>query len=192
MMKANHCEDDRHHGEFALGHGVVVVDVSGPCSIKGYQPPGVDCATKDILRDEFTLVPSDNLLLVRHGMSVSPLSDFAKPLVIDVEAVAMLEPLVDEHVGGVVVESGLDELCHFEAGRMEDGVADVFLWHCARDDQSQERRLYCISSRGTYFISRCASLTLTLASLASSRFPRVSSVLRDRIALLAAARSLLS
>ena len=82
---------------------MVVVDVGGPRSIKGYQSPGVDCATKDIFRDKFALVPSDNLLLVRHGVRVSPFSDVAKPLVVDVEAVAMLEPLVDEHVGGVVI-----------------------------------------------------------------------------------------
>lgn len=147
-VKSNHCKDDGHHGEFAFGHGMVVVDVGSPCSIKGYQPAGVDCATKDIFRDEFTLVPSDNLLLVRHGVCVSPFSDFAKPLVIDVKAIAMLEPLVDEHVGRVVVKSGLDELCHFEAGGMEDGVAVVFLWHY---DQSQERRRQCSSSRALFY-----------------------------------------
>lgn len=148
MVKANHCKDDGHHGELTLGHGMVVVDVGSPCSIKGYQPASVDCATKDILRDEFALIPSDYLLLVRHGMRVSPFSDFTKPFVIDVEAVAMLEPLVDEHIGRVVVKGGLDELRHFEAGRVKDGVAVVFLWHY---DQSQERRRQCNSSRGLFY-----------------------------------------
>lgn len=80
MSRTDHCKNHRHHRQFAILHGLVVVYVCRPCSIQRDKTPCVDGATKDVLGYEIPLIPRNNLLILRMG--VFPLSNFAKPFVV--------------------------------------------------------------------------------------------------------------
>jgi hypothetical protein len=87
--------------------------MGGPSAIEGDETPRVDSATKYVLRDKVSFIPDDALLVV---CGVFALADVSEPLVVGIVAVStVLEPFVDEHVGRIVRQCGLDELRHGEA-----------------------------------------------------------------------------
>jgi len=91
--------------------------VRGPGTVEGYQPSGVNGAHEDVLRHEIALTPSEQLLAALQGVQrrVPTLAHAQKP--VPVRVVAVLQPLVDEHVGRVVVERFTDKFAHGEARR---------------------------------------------------------------------------
>lgn len=83
-----------------------------PCPIEWDQPAGVYCPTKYVFWDEFTLVPGNDLPVVRADPMVKlALPDVPEPFMIGVVCSApVLKPLFDEHVGRIVVECCLYQL----------------------------------------------------------------------------------
>lgn len=102
-----------------------------PCTVEGYKPCSVHGAHKDVLRDEIAFAPSKQLFSSLQTMQrrVPALAHMHKP--VPVRVIAMLEPLVDEHIGRVVVESFADEFAHGDARGLYWGVKTRFFGgHC--------------------------------------------------------------
>jgi len=100
----------------------MVVHVRGPGTIERYEPRGVDGAHEDVLGDEIALAPSEQLIPTPEGAQrrVPALAHAQEP--VPVRVVAVLEPLVDQDVGRVVVERLADELAHRQARRVDRRV----------------------------------------------------------------------
>jgi hypothetical protein len=97
-----------------------------PRPVEGYQTTCVDRAAEDVFWHEFAFVPDDGLVI----LSVFPLSDIAKPLVVSiVAAAAMLQPFVYQHVCRVVIKRGFDKFSHGETWRVKYGVVSLVRRH---------------------------------------------------------------
>ena len=100
----------------------MVVHVRGPSTIERYEPRGVDGTHEDVLGDEIALAPSEQLIPTPEGAQcrVPALAHAQEP--VPVRVVAVLEPLVDQDVGRVVVERLADEFAHGHARRVDRRV----------------------------------------------------------------------
>jgi hypothetical protein len=91
---------------------------------------------KDVLWHEVAFAPGKQLFSSLQGMQrrVPALTDMHKP--VPVRVIAMLEPVVDEHVGRVVVKRFADEIAHGEGWELHRGVkTGIFVgiverWNC--------------------------------------------------------------
>src|SRR6266850_2652813 len=127
----HHREYHRHHGKLSILHRAMMVYMRGPGTVEGYEPRGVHGTHEDVLWDEITLAPSEQLVSAskREQGRVSTLAHAQEP--VPVRVVAVLEPFVDQHVGRVVVERLADEFAHREARWLERGVkTGLFRRHC--------------------------------------------------------------
>lgn len=117
-----------------------MVYMCGPGTIERYEPRGVDGTHEDVLRDEIALAPSEQLISTPEGAQrrVSALAHAQEP--VPVRVVAVLEPLVDQDVGRVVVERLADELAHRQARRVDRGVNAGLLF--------RRRRHFYVHGRG--------------------------------------------
>src|SRR5260221_4942700 len=99
----------------------MVVHMRGPGTIEWYEPRGVDGTHEDVLGDEIALAPSEQLIPTPEGAQrrVPALAHTQEP--VSVRVVAVLEPLVDQNIGRVVVERLVDELAHRQARRVNRG-----------------------------------------------------------------------
>jgi len=89
----------------------MVVNVGRPGSVEGNESASIDGATEDIFWDEVSFIPSNNL--ASEGVS----GMLALPYTLEpfpVRVVAVFKPLVDEDVGGIVVERFANEFAHLE------------------------------------------------------------------------------
>ena len=86
----------------------MVVDVSGPSSVKGNQAPSVYSPAEDVFWDENTLVPEEYLALFRRVYDVFSLADSLEP--IPIRVVSVFEPFIDEEIRRVAIEGLADEL----------------------------------------------------------------------------------
>ena len=105
-----------------------MVHMRGPGTVEGYKPRGVDGTHEDVLGDEIALAPGEQLIPAseRAQRRVSALAHAQEP--VPVRVVAVLEPLVDQHVGRVVVERLADQFAHRHARRLERGVETKLLF----------------------------------------------------------------
>ena len=90
----------------------MVVYMRGPCTVERDHASSVYGAHEDVLRDKVALAPGKHLFSALQSMQgrVSAFAHAHEP--VPVRVVAVLEPLVDEHVGRVVVEGFADEFAH--------------------------------------------------------------------------------
>ena len=95
-----------------------MVRMRGPGTIERYEPRGVDGTHEDVLGDEIALAPSEQLIPTPEGAQrrVPALAHTQEP--VSVRVVAVLEPLVDQNIGRVVVERLADELAHRVINRL--------------------------------------------------------------------------
>ncbi len=105
-----------------------MVRMRGPGMIERYEPRGVDGTHEDVLGDEIALAPSEQLIPTPEGAQrrVPALAHTQEP--VSVRVVAVLEPLVDQNIGRVVVERLVDELAHRQARRVDRGVNEGLLF----------------------------------------------------------------
>ena len=84
----------------------------GPCTVEGDHASGVYRPHENVLRNKVALAPSQQLFpaLQRAQGRVSAFAHAHKPL--PVRVVAVLQPLVDQHVRRVVVQRFTDEFAH--------------------------------------------------------------------------------
>lgn len=91
-----------------------------PCSIQRDQSTSVDSPAKDVFGHEFALVPYKKLADSAIDSMLS-LADTTEPVPIGV--VAVFEPLINEHIGCIVVKTLAHEFAHpkmwlFPSGRV--------------------------------------------------------------------------
>ena len=96
--------------------------MSRPRPVEGDETPCINGSTEDILRYEISLIPDQDLF--PEGMRcMLSLPDAHKPLPIRV--VVMLEPLIDEHIRSIMIESLADQLAHGKTGRRKYGIVSL-------------------------------------------------------------------
>jgi len=86
----------------------MMVDMGGPRSVEGNQPPCVHGPAEDIFWDEDPLVPKENLALFRGICDVLSFADSLEP--VPIRVVTVLEPFIDEEIRRVAIEGLADEL----------------------------------------------------------------------------------
>jgi hypothetical protein len=138
----HHREYHGHHGKLPILHRAMVVHMGSPGTVEGYEPRGVDRTHEDVLWDKVAFAPSEQLVAAseRAQSRVSALAHAQEP--VPVRVVAVFEPLVDQHVGRVVVERLADEFAHREARRLKRGVK-TGLFRRRRHCREGEDRAVC-------------------------------------------------
>jgi hypothetical protein len=111
-VPTHHREYYRHHRELPVLHRAVVVYVRGPCTVERDHASSVYGAHEYVLRHKVALAPGKHLFsaLQRAQCGMSAFAHAHEP--VPVRVVAVLEPLVDQHVGRVVVERFAYEFAH--------------------------------------------------------------------------------
>lgn len=103
-----------------------MVDVGTPGAVEGDQTTGVDGSAEDVLWDKVPFAP-DYYLAPKGVGCMLALADCLEPF--PVRVVTMLEPFVDQHVSGIMVECFAYELAHGECWLRKGRIVLSLLSH---------------------------------------------------------------
>lgn len=112
-----------------------MIDMGCPGSIQRDQSTRIHCPAEYVLWYELSLVPGNQLPHMRGDPVVKlSLPNVSEPFEVRIMGVTtVLEPFLDKHVGRIVVQSCLYEVCHFEGRRMKYGIVSLSFRHIGEE-----------------------------------------------------------